>query len=379
MMAVHGFPRSVWDEPGFPHPPPRVWRDWVLVGVLVPIVVLEGVLRPDLPWRVLWVVVTVALVPTVLWRRTRPLLMVVIAFVALGLAAAVTGAPGVRSSAFVLILPYALFRWGSGRDVVLGSAIMLAKVGSSLVLGYFGPADAVTAFAVVFSAAAVGTALRYRAGVRLREFERVKLLERERLARDLHDTVAHHVSAMAIRAQAGLATSTSHPGAATEALRVIEAEASRALAEMRAMVRVLRRDEPADLAPSPRISDLKQLAGSNNAGPSVDVEIDSEVDDVPPPVAAAIYRLAQESVTNARRHARQATRIEVRVTADDASVHLRVSDDGEASGNRPTVSAGFGLAGMMERADLLGGTCTAGPNPGRGWTVTATLPRTAAA
>ena len=90
--------------------------------------------------------------------------------------------------------------------------------------------------------------------------EQVKLLERERLARDLHDTVAHHVSAMAIRAQAGLATMATQPDAAGEALRVIEAEASLALAEMRTMVRVLRRDVPADLAPSPVIADIERLA-----------------------------------------------------------------------------------------------------------------------
>jgi len=106
------------------------------------------------------------------------------------------------------------------------------------------------------------------------------------------------------------------------------------------------------------------------------VEITGAADDLPPPVGAAIYRLAQESVTNARRHARHATRIEVRVAVDDTSVHLRVSDDGDTALTRPAGSPGFGLIGMIERADLLGGTCEAGPNPDRGWTVTAVLPRT---
>jgi signal transduction histidine kinase len=80
-------------------------------------------------------------------------------------------------------------------------------------------------------------------------------------------------------------------------------------------------------------------------------------------------------VTNARRHARHATRIEVRVAADDSSVRLRVSDDGDAGLLRLTGSPGYGLAGMIERAQLLGGTCEAGPAPGGGWTVTAVLPR----
>ena len=224
-------------------------------------------------------------------------------------------------------------------------------------------------------------ALRYRAGARLRELDQVKLLERERLARDLHDTVAHHVSAIAIRAQAGLATAASHPDAATDALRVIEAEASRALAEMRAMVRVLRR-RPAGRRPgarAARVADLEQLAGRRPRRPGVDVGVSGDLDDLPPSVGAAIYRLAQESVTNARRHARHATRIEVRVAADDTSVRLRVSDDGDTGAVRPAAPPGYGLIGMIERADLLGGTCEAGPDPDRGWTVTAVLPRTGAA
>ncbi|MBE1485507.1 sensor histidine kinase [Plantactinospora soyae] len=372
--------RSGWDEPRPPHPPRRMWQDWALVGLLMPAAALEGILRPDVPWRVLSVVVAVGLVPTLLWRRTRPLLMVAIAFGTCGLAALVVGADvQLDTMVYLLLLAYSLFRWGSGRDIVLGSAIVVARICLSIALGSLSLPDAIGGFAVLFSVTALGAALRYRARSRSRELDQVKLLERERLARDLHDTVAHHVSAMAIRAQAGLATSTSQPGAATDALRVIEAEASRALTEMRAMVRVLRRDQPADLAPNPRVGDLGQLAGRSSSGPSVEVELVGDLDDLPPSVGTAIYRLAQESVTNARRHARHATRIEVRVATDATSVHLRVSDDGDTASVRPTPSHGYGLLGMIERADLLGGTCEAGPNPGRGWTVTAVLPRDASA
>jgi signal transduction histidine kinase len=209
----------------------------------------------------------------------------------------------------------------------------------------------------------------------MRELDQVKLLERERLARDLHDTVAHHVSAMAIRAQAGIATSASHPEAAVDALRVIESEASLVLDEMRAMVRVMRGNQPAGLAPKPRVADLERLTTRSHAVPAVEVKIVGDVDDLPPSVGATVYRLAQESVTNARRHARHATRIEVRVAADENSVQLRVSDDGDIGSTRQPESPGYGLIGMIERADLLGGTCEAGPNPDRGWTVTAVLPR----
>ena len=127
------------------------------------------------------------------------------------------------------------------------------------------------------------------------------------------------------------------------------------------------------------------LAGRERAGPVVDVEIDGDTADLPPSVDSAIYRLAQESVTNARRHARNASRIEVRVAADERSVRLRVTDDGESGpagesppghgGGGPSGSPpGYGLIGMTERAGLLGGTCVAGPGPDRGWTVTAVLP-----
>ena len=379
--GVRGILRSVWDEPRPPHPPARVWRDWVLVAVLVPATLLEGTLRADVPWRPLAVILAVGMVPTVLWRRTRPLATVAIVFGTTCLALVATGAdvPDLNSFVFVLLLPFALFRWGSGRDIVLGSAVMLLHMGVWIGLIGVPAGDALGGLAILSAVSASGAAFRYRARARNRELDQVKLVERERLARDLHDTVAHHVSAMAIRAQAGLATSATHPDAAADALRVIEDEASRALAEMRAMVRVLRTNEPAELSPGPRVADLAALAGPARGGPAVDVELAGDLDGLSPAVGAAIYRLAQEAVTNARRHARHATRIEIRVSADDRSVRLRVSDDGDTSAAKPPAQPGFGLVGMIERAGLLGGTCEAGPNPDRGWTVTAVLPRAGAA
>ncbi|MFF4880905.1 MULTISPECIES: sensor histidine kinase [unclassified Micromonospora] len=374
---MHPRLHAVLAEPRVSHAPPRVWRDWALIAVFAPAIVLEGIFRPDLPWRVGCVVVALALLPTLLWRRTEPLAMVAIAFGSTTVGPFVLPGDACQmfTASFLVLLVCALFRWGSGRDAVIGSFFVVAKVAAAGLSGSINGGELVAGFAVMFAAATLGTAIRFRAAARLRELDQVKLLERERLARDLHDTVAHHVSAMAIRAQAGIAASASQPGAAVEALRTIEAEASRALAEMRAMVRVLRRNQPADLWPSPRVADIERLAGRFRTGPAVDVDLRGDLGDLPPTVGSALYRLAQESVTNARRHARHATRIEVSVAADDTSVRLRVSDDGEAGAARPTGSPGFGLVGMMERADLLGGTCEAGPNPDRGWTVTAVLPR----
>jgi signal transduction histidine kinase len=377
---VRGLIRSIWDEPRPPHPPARVWRDWVLIAVLIPAAVLEGVLSPDVPWRVLTIVVTVGLLLTLLWRRTRPLLMVAIAFGSTTVVSLITGTdtPTLDVQAFVLLLVYALFRWGSGRAMVLGGAIILGR----LVLYYATEPvtveDVIGSLAVLFAVSAIGVAVRYRGRARARELDQVKLVERERLARDLHDTVAHHVSAMAVRAQAGLVTAEAQPSAATDALRDIETEAGRALAEMRALVRILRTNETDALTPGPRIADLAQLAGPSRGGPTVDVELIGDLEGLSPPVSAAVYRLAQEAVTNARRHARRATRIAVSVAADTQTVQLRVNDDGEIPSGRSPTLAGYGLTGMVERAELLGGACQAGPDPVKGWTVTAVLPRVAA-
>ncbi|MCR3748130.1 sensor histidine kinase [Lentzea californiensis] len=369
--------RSVWEEPRPVRAAARLWWDWALVAVLLPVAVLEVVLRPDLSARAGSLVLAAGLLPLLLLRRSRPLLVVAVAFGAAAVASLVFGGePELTVMVFMVLFPFSLFRWGSGREAVVGLAIMLGKVGLSAVLGFVSLGETVGGSAVLGAACALGAAVRYRGRARARELDQVKLLERERLARDLHDTVAHHVSAMAIRAQAGLATVASRPEAAVEALSLIESEASRALAEMRTMVRALRHNEPADLAPSPTVTDIERLASPGGPGPEVDVRIDGAVDDLPRSVGTAIYRLTQESVTNARRHARHATRIEVRVTVGDSSVRLRVSDDGDTGTLRGTAALGHGLIGMTERAGLLGGSCEAGPNAGRGWTVTAVLPLT---
>ncbi|TQS45355.1 sensor histidine kinase [Cryptosporangium phraense] len=359
--------RSAWDEPRPPDVPRRTRRDYALVAAFALAVLAEAAARSTLENRGATTAIALALLPALLIRRDHPLASVVIAFGITGLAAPVIGGePRLSAMVYLLFLPYALYRWGSGAQIVVGSAVVLAKLASSLLVADFGPTEAGQGLAVLVATAALATAFRYRASARTRELARARSFEREQLARDLHDTVAHHVSAIAVRAQAGIAV----PEAAVETLRVIEAEASRTLAEMRAIVRTLRDDEVADRAPLPGLPDVAGLA-DRRADPPVDVEL-ADVSTIPTPVATALYRLAQESVTNARRHARRATRIEVRVTADDTSVHLRVHDDGEPATANGT---GYGLRGMAERAALLGGSCEAGPDPERGWTVTARLPR----
>ena len=228
---------------------------------------------------------------------------------------------------------------------------------------------------ILLFVAALGAAFRYRSSARLRGRDQAKLREREQLARELHDTVAHHVSAIAIQAQAGRTVAESHPEAVVDALVVVEKEASRALTEMRTIVSALRRGEQSDLTPQPGVADIERLARSTGNPPHVDVTLTGGVDELPPSVDTALYRLAQESVTNALRHARHATLVHVVVAGEHDSVRLTVSDDGDARPVDANSSSGFGLLGMAERARLLGGVFEAGPNRDGGWTVHAALPK----
>ena len=369
--GVTGLLRSAWNAPGAAPPPPRrVWRDWALVVLVVVVAVLETLIRTDLPQPVLAAIVAIAAAPTLLWRRTRPLLMLIITFGAVAVGSLLLGESSLYTSGFVVFTLYALFRWGNGRALVVGSGVVLLNLVVSAATGTT-LGDLIGEVAFFAIVVALGFALRFRARARMRELDGARLMEREMLARDLHDTVAHHVSAIAIRAQAGLAMAEQKPEAATDALRVIEAEASRTLAEMRSMVRVLRQGEAPELAPGRTLADIEQLA-STELSPRVDVRVSGDTDSIPPTVAAAVYRMAQESVTNARRHARNASLIDVVVEADDGGVRLRVTNDGEpASATMP----GYGITGMMERASLLGGTCQSSRAPGGGWVVTAVLPR----
>jgi signal transduction histidine kinase len=374
--------RSLWAEPRAPDPPPLQWWDWALVAVLVPTAVLEGLFRQDLAWRPLSIVVCVAVVPMLLWRRTHPLAAVAAAFgsfAAVEVAALLSDVEweGLDTNAFVLLLLYALFRWGAGREAALGLAIVMVPV---LTSAFHTPAgELLGGTLIVLLTAALGASVRYRDNARARGMAQVRLREREQLARELHDTVAHHVSAIAIQAQAGRTLAASRPGAALDALAVVEEEASRTLDEMRTMVGALRQGEEPDLAPQPGVARIARLASGTGNGPRVDVELSGDLDGLAPSVDTTIYRLAQESITNALRHARHATHIRVRVTGDDRGVQLTVQDDGDPGAARTTSSSGYGLVGMAERAKLLGGTLDAGPGHDRGWTVHAVLPRNGAA
>ncbi|MCD9197772.1 sensor histidine kinase [Aeromicrobium wangtongii] len=369
--------RSLWAEPRAADAPARAPRDWVLVAVVLVTALLEGVLRDDVAGRPFVTIVTVGLAPVLLWRRSHPLACVVVAFgtaLVLGLASLVGGAPslGLNTMIFVLVFVYALVRWGSGREIVIGLSMVLVAAVIGTVADATGPGDVFGGFAVLAAAAAGGAAFRYRAESWRRALDQIRSQERVGLARELHDMVAHHVSAIAVQAQAGQAMAGQRPEAGLEALAVIEGEASRTLAEMRAMVRVLRDGASAEYAPQPGVADLASLARRDSV-PVVDVALPDDLDELPLHVDAAVYRLAQEALTNALRHAHDATRVEIRVVEGAGRLRLRVTDDGQIDPARPA-RHGFGLLGMTERVELLGGTLRAGPAAGGGWTVDAELP-----
>ncbi|WP_211221010.1 sensor histidine kinase [Nocardioides insulae] len=341
-----GVRRSIWHEPRPADVPPIGRLDWLLVGVFAAVALVEGIVRPDLAWRPLVTVLALALMPALLWRRGRPLLAVLIGWGVAGLLSVLqltarTGDLGLYSMMAVLILLYSLVRWGSGRELVLGTVFVTVVVALGTYASSAGLADVVGGSLLLLLLVALAAVFRYRADLWHRQQREIRNQERVALARELHDTVAHHLSAIAVQAQAGGLVAGIQPDKAAEALAAIESEASRTLAEMRAMVRVLREEEAITYSPQPGVSDLPALA-SADATPSVEVSLEGSVTRLARPVDAALYRLAQESLTNAVRHARSATRVGIDVRREGDAVRLRVCDDGQNEPG-PVPEPGFGL------------------------------------
>ncbi|MET9258638.1 histidine kinase [Amycolatopsis sp. NPDC004079] len=204
--------------------------------------------------------------------------------------------------------------------------------------------------------------------------------ERLRIARDLHDVLAHQLALITVQANAGLALLPRDPQAVEQALTAIKDAGNSALGEVRAVLDALRAPESGDVPyrPSPRLSqpgDLAELLdGARAAGLRVATEIEDALPSLPVPVDQAAYRIAQEAVTNAIRHAGAGATVGLRLSCADDRLELTVTDDG---GGRPRGGAsggGNGLPGMRERAMAFGGALTTGPVPGGGYRVAAVLP-----
>lgn len=212
--------------------------------------------------------------------------------------------------------------------------------------------------------------------------------ERTRIARELHDVVAHGMSVMVVQASAAHRVLEDRPDQAAEALTQIERVGRESMAEMRRLLGVLREDDGdtgTELAPQPGLGAVAALVASwAEAGLPVTLIAESDVTEsdvdgeqaIPPGLDLAAYRIVQEALTNVHSHAGPVTEVRVRVERVDDAVQLTVTDDGRGAGAIGSDGGGFGLLGMRERAALYRGTVSAGPRPGGGWEVRAVLPLT---
>ena len=224
---------------------------------------------------------------------------------------------------------------------------------------------------------------RYRAAAREVAVRRQSAAEAERLriARELHDILAHSLSEISVQAGMGLHLFDTQPQQARDALTAIRATSGTALDEVRGVLGVLRQGtEPADLTPEPTLQRVDELvAAGARRGIAVTVEnhIPSEGATVPPaPVQTALFRIVQEALTNVATHA-GAQSAHVVLDVDDATYRAEIVNPPGTARNPTTDHVGRGLIGMRERAELLRGTAHAGPTPDGGWAVTARIPRAA--
>jgi signal transduction histidine kinase len=205
------------------------------------------------------------------------------------------------------------------------------------------------------------------------ERERVAVAEeRRRIARDLHDVVAHGVGVMTVQAGAARLLLEDDPARAREPLLAVEQAGRQALAELRRLLGILRRDErDSGLRPQPGLADLDELvAQARRAGLPVELVVEGAPVALPAGVDLAAYRIVQEGLTNTHKHAGPA-RAGVAVRYEPDALELEITDDGRAGANG---GGGHGLVGMRERVALYGGRLEAGPRPKGGFTIHAHLP-----
>jgi signal transduction histidine kinase len=386
---------------GWPVPPARsLLVDLLLASVAVyaAVTLTSEITRPlpSGPFRLVAQLVAAGHGAFVAIRRFAP----VPALLGLLTTAAVYGAvlrlPVFMLGPAVLFVAYALGstqpqRRAAALLVVLEGALVLLLVAGTSFPGW----DSVALFAVLIGAAWFLGVLARRwqtlareSADRAAELEQARTelarsavaAERLRIARELHDVVAHSMSVIAMHAGAARLAVGTKPESQAAALEVIERSSRSALAEMRRLVTVLRDGGEAETrAPAPGLRELHALvAGVVAAGVTVDVRTEGDLEAVPAGVSLAAYRVVQEALTNVLRHAGP-TRARLDLRAGEDGLTIRVENDGPAASWRPSLaSGGHGSIGMRERLELYGGSLTAGPRPEGGWSVEARLPYLAA-
>ncbi|MFE3449265.1 sensor histidine kinase [Nonomuraea sp. NPDC059194] len=306
-------------------------------------------------------------------RRLWP----VAVFAAVFAVALVAGLSGVVSGAYVApayaLYTVALSRAGRAPSttivaVTAAAVVMTAVAGAPGGWGR-GAGEIVLGVAALCGSWTVGRAVRERRGYAAREAERLVTEERLRIARELHDVVAHSMGLIAVKAGVANHVMHSRPEEAHDALRVIEIASRDALTEMRHLLGVLR-TEPPDLRPVPELEELAERA--RHAGVKVELTA-SGLEGLPDGVRLAVHRIVQEALTNVVKHAAPA-RCTVTVAADGERARVEVTDDGQGLGVVPGQGRGHGLVGMRERVTMYGGEFAAGPRPEGGFRVAATIP-----
>jgi signal transduction histidine kinase len=340
-------------------------------------------------------VVPLLLVPPValLWRRAHPLATVRAVSVPVALHALLTGegAEGLFVVWPTWVALYALALYGGRRPLVAGLAVAAACLvvhslndPSAWGAGPDAAWDAAWWSLLLFVAPLIGGVV---AGTRrTRQLATEKALveaqaraavaeERARIARELHDVVTHHVNLVVLQAMAASGLLDRDPEKVREPLQVIERSGREALTEMRRLLGVLRDDDAErPLAPQPGVDDVDTLVGAaRSAGLSVGLAVSGEPQPLPTGLGLTVYRIVQESLTNAARHA-AGSRVGVSLRYESNAVEVAVVDDGGRDREHAPAGGGRGLLGMRERVAVYAGTLAAGPVPDGGFAVHARLP-----
>jgi signal transduction histidine kinase len=337
--------------------------------------------------RIEWLTLALVVLP-LLGRRAWPLPVLAIVAIGAVVTTAQTRDPWVQIAAVAL----ASFTLGERSVDRTTSAITIAAVAAAMGIAFIlqeaDPVEAlVLTFVIVVPSWLAGDVLRSR---RLEAAQRAEAMERSlrereasivaaaaeerrHVARELHDVVAHAVSVMVIQAGAARQVVRSAPDEAEAAMLAVETTGREAMTELRRFLGALSdEDEAAGLAPQPGIDDLAALLERvREAGLPASLEVDGEPRPVSRSVDVTVFRIVQEGLTNALRYAHRAATL-VRLTWEPVQLRIEILDDGPAA-VAPTGS-GRGLAGMSERASMVGGRVEAGPRVGGGFAVRAWLP-----
>jgi signal transduction histidine kinase len=364
----------------------RPWTDIGFVVLLFAVCLAAEAAAPG-PLTARDVLLELALLTPLIWRSRAPgLVYAVIAAVAL--VQWFVAGPLMADCSLLLALFWLTKLASPIRALIGGAVLMLGVVMASLRWILTGEELKSIVFMTGFVIAALSAGIAARTWrsyseaqaerTRRLEFERdqqAKLAtaaERARIAREMHDVVAHNVSIMVTLADAALAKADTHLDSAKEAVADVAATGRHALADMRQILGLLSTDDPArDREPQPQLSGIPPLIDRvRGTGLNIEFGQFGKPFELPPSIQLSIYRIVQESLTNVLKHADEPSEAKVSLTFDAPAVEVTVCDDGKhtAAGIN-----GQGLSGMHERAAFFGGTLTAGPQPGKGWEVRARL------